>query len=77
MIYMKQSFRQKLRTRDQCQFLLKTLTCLRVYRIRKPYVMRCEIWYHWYNLKNVGNTHEGLVKLKALACTVTKSNTPP
>ena len=29
----------------------------------------CEIWYHLYNLKNVKNTHEGmliLVKLQAV-----------
>ena len=33
------------------------------------YVMRCTIWYHLYNLKNVKNTHGGvliLVKLQAL-----------
>ena len=32
------------------------------------YVMRCAIWHHLYNLKNVKNTHEGvliLVKLQA------------
>ena len=31
-------------------------------------VMRCAIWYHLYNLKNLKNTHEGvllLVKLQA------------
>ena len=31
-------------------------------------VVRCAIWYHLYNLKNVKNTHEGvlvLVKLQA------------
>ena len=31
-------------------------------------VLRCAIWYHLYNLKNVKNTHEGvllLVKLQA------------
>ena len=42
--------------------------------------MRCTIWYHLYNLKNVKNTHGEvlvLVKLQALACTFTKSNTPP
>ena len=35
------------------------------------YVMRCAILYHLYNLKNVKNTHGGvlmLVKLQALAC---------
>ena len=33
-------------------------------------VMRCAIWYHLYNLKNVKNTHGGvliLVKLQAQA----------
>ena len=32
------------------------------------FVMRCAIWYHLYNLKNVKNTHGGvllLVKLQA------------
>ena len=44
------------------------------------YVMRCAIWYHLYNLKNVKNTHGGvliLIKLQALACNFTKINTPP
>ena len=38
------------------------------------------IWYHLYNLKNVKNTHEGvllLVKLQVLVCSSTKNNTPP
>ena len=42
--------------------------------------MRCTIWYYLYNLKNVKNTHEGvliLVKLQAKACSFTKINTPP
>ena len=42
--------------------------------------MRCAIWYHLYNLKNVGKTHGGalhLVKLQALVSNSTKSNTPP
>ena len=33
----------------------------------KKFVMRCAIWYHLYNLKNVKNTHRGvfyLVKLQ-------------
>ena len=37
--------------------------------------MHCAIWYHFYNLKNVKNTHEGvliLVKLQAEACNFTK-----
>ena len=43
--------------------------------------MQCAIWYHLYNLKNVKNTHGGvllLVKLQAEVCNFnTKSNTPP
>ena len=44
------------------------------------YMMLCMIWYHLYNLKNVKNTHGGvllLAKLQAEACNFTKSNTPP
>ena len=43
-------------------------------------LMRCAIWYHLYNLKNVKSTHGGalsLVKLQALACSFTKINNPP
>ena len=42
--------------------------------------MHCAIWYHLNNLKNVKNTHGGvliLVKLQAEACKFTKVNTPP
>ena len=42
--------------------------------------MRCAIWYRLYNLKDVKNSHGGLillVKLQAQACNITKSNTPP
>ena len=42
---------------------------------RQLFVMHCAILYHLYNLKNVKNTHGGvliLVKLQA-----TKINTPP
>ena len=42
--------------------------------------MLCTIWYHLYNLKNVKNTHAGvllLVKLQAETCISTRSNTPP
>ena len=28
------------------------------------FVMRCTIWYHLYNLKNLKNTHGGVLKLK-------------
>ena len=43
-------------------------------------VVRCVIWYHVYNLKNVKNTHGGvliLVKLQTESCNSTKINTPP
>ena len=46
----------------------------------KRYEMIWAICYHFSNLKNVSNTHEGvllLVKLQASACKFTKSNTPP
>ena len=42
-------------------------------------VMLYAIWYHLYNLKNVKNTHGGvllLVKLQAKARNFTKSSTP-
>ena len=44
------------------------------------YVMRCAIWYHLYNLKNVKNTYGGvliLLKLQASAYNFPKINTPP
>ena len=43
-------------------------------------MMRCVIWYHLYNLKNVKQTHGGvllLVKLQAKTCNLTKIDTPP
>ena len=46
----------------------------------QEYVMRCAIWYHLYNLKNVKNTYRGrliLVKLQAEASSFTKVSTPP
>ena len=42
--------------------------------------MRCVILYHLYNLKNLKNTHGGvllLVKLQAKSCDFSKSSTPP
>ena len=44
------------------------------------YVVRYVIYHHVHNLKDVRNTHGGvllLVKLQAEACNFTKSNTPP
>ena len=42
--------------------------------------MRCAIWYHLYNSKNVKNTHGGVLlleKLQAKSLNFTKSNTTP
>ena len=40
--------------------------------------MRCTIWYHLYNLKNMKNIHGGVLLLvQAEACNFTNSNTPP
>ena len=42
--------------------------------------MRCAIWYHLYNLKNVKNTRGRvliLVRLRASACNFTKINISP
>ena len=47
---------------------------------RRKYVIFCAIWYHFYKVKNVKNTHGGvarLVKLQAKACSFTKSSTLP
>ena len=34
------------------------------------YLLRCAIWYHLYNFKNVKNTHGGvLVKFQAFSAT--------
>ena len=40
--------------------------------------MRCAICYHLYNLKNVKNTHRGVLLTieEAKICNFTKSNTP-
>ena len=48
--------------------------------IRSVIVMLCAMWYYLYKVKNVKNTHGGvllLVKLQALVCSFTKSSTPP
>ena len=63
-------------------WVLYTMFCYEVNRQDRPdtitmkyykkdiHVMRCAIWYHLHNFKNVKNTHGGvllLVKLQALA----------
>ena len=47
-------------------------------RILQISVVRCVIWYNFYNLKNVKNAHAGefpLVNLRTKAFNFTKSNT--
>ena len=34
--------------------------------VQKPYVMRCTIWCHLHDLKNVKNTHGGVLLLVKL-----------
>ena len=54
--------------------------CLNVFPCWRTYEKLCTIWYHLYNLKNVKNTHEGVIlltKLQAEAFIFTKSNTLP
>ena len=53
---------------------------MQAFFIFKGYVTCCAIWYHLYNLKNVKNSHGGvlvLLKLKASACNFTKINASP
>ena len=50
------------------------------YSYHSLYVMFCAIWYHLHNLKNVKNTHGGVIlamKLQSSAGRFTKSITPP
>ena len=47
--------------------LLNQLKCIH-------YVMRCTIWYHLYNLKNVKKKHGGVL---LLVCNFSISSTPP
>ena len=41
--------------------------------LKSKNVMRCAIWYHLYNLKNVKNTHGGVLLLVKLQANGTKS----
>ena len=46
------------------------------FRKKSTNEMRRVIWYHLYDLKNMKNTHGGLLPMeKAKTCNVTKSNT--
>ena len=51
------------------KILLATVDCNRLLNNNNTsFVMRCAIWYHLYNFKNMKNTHGGvsiLVKLQA------------
>ena len=62
-------------------YLPKMLVAMsKIFQLDTSFVVLCAIWYHSYNLKNVKNTHGGvllLVKLQAEACNFTKSSTPP
>ena len=44
---------------------LKTVAAKEATQV-KSYVMPCKIWYHLYNLKNVKNTHGGVLLLVKL-----------
>ena len=60
-VYLRISAKEK-----ENEILIKDMTRMQ----EGTYVMRCAIWHHLYNLKNVKNTHEGvllLVKLQARA----------
>ena len=59
---------------------LENMTCPKKFRADRSFAVRYSIWYHLCNLKNVKNTHGGvliLVKLQASASNFTKINTPP
>ena len=66
-------------TRTLLVYKFRTINCWFTLYLHM-YVMLCAIWYHLYNSKNVKNTQGGVllsVKLQAIACNFTKSNTPP
>ena len=44
-------------TLGNCFYLRKIEALLKTSRTSTKFVLRCEIWYHLYNLKNVKNTH--------------------
>ena len=46
-----------------------------VVSLKYIFVMRCAIWYHLYNFKNVKNTHGGVSLLVKVAGFTTTSNT--
>ena len=41
-------------------------------KICRKFVMRCAIWYHLHNLKNVKNTHGGVLILAKLQAEASK-----
>ena len=64
----------------QCHLTEKCKSCSVILDPQDLFVVRCTIWYHLHNLKNIKNTHGGvslLVKLQTSACNFTKRNTPP
>ena len=70
-VYLRISAKEK-----ENEILIKDMTRMQ----EGTYVMRCAIWHHLYNFKNVKNTHEGvllLVKLQARAWNFPKNNNRP
>ena len=67
---------------DLSVFLGKSFSCsdsimeefsVNIFVSHQIYVMFCAIWYHLYSLKNVKNTHGGvllLVKLQGFSCRI-------
>ena len=60
---------------------IKSPNSLKTYLVTS-YMMLCTIWYHLYNLKNVKDTHRGVLllvtfRLQLEACNFIKSNIPP
>ena len=69
-VYLRISAKEK-----ENEILIKDMTRMQ----EGTYVMRCAIWHHLYNFKNVKNTHEGvllLVKLQTKASNFIKINFP-
>ena len=54
-------------------FFWSSYTPTKIKQNKNPYVMRCAIWYHLYNLKNLKNTHGGVLILVKLPATLLKS----
>ena len=70
-VYLRISAKEK-----ENEILIKDMTRMQ----EGTYVMRCAIWYHLYNFKNLKNIHGEVllfVKLQARAGNFTEGNNPP